>query len=178
MQGGSLKPNNLAFISVVMNTLVPGHNSDVPGRDKGTAARIHINRHVYLSRSVAFVTSRGCTGRDGGSWACSLCSPCGSAACGTPGDPWPRQPSRSASRQLGLSGYLQCFRCCRPSTGLTARWCCSTCGGSSPSRCSCPSPPTSSPPASGPPSSWPQPASSWDPLSGAGQRESSLHVLV
>ena len=42
MQGGSLKPNNLAFISVVMNTLVPGHNSDVPGGDKGTAARILI----------------------------------------------------------------------------------------------------------------------------------------
>ena len=42
MQGGSLKPNNLTFISVVMNTLVPGHNSDVPGGDKGTAARILI----------------------------------------------------------------------------------------------------------------------------------------
>ena len=59
------------------------------------------------------MTSRGCTGRDGGSWACSLCSPCGSAACGTPGDPWPRQPSRSASSfskcMLQMFPLLQTF---------------------------------------------------------------------
>ena len=92
-----MKPNNLTFISVVMNTLVPGHNGDVPGRDKGTAARILIVM-CTLPR-LLHVTSRGRTGRDGGSWACSRCSPCGSAASGTPGDPWPRQPSRSCSSQ-------------------------------------------------------------------------------
>ena len=91
-----MKPNNLTFISVVMNTLVPGHNGDVPGRDKGTAARILIV--MCTLHRLLHVTSRGRTGRDGGSWACSRCSPCGSAASGTPGDPWPRQPSRSGSR--------------------------------------------------------------------------------